>query len=74
MLADSFAVHPTYPYLQLNSLAIEFDRLDLKIDSDRGDERRRERVIRETQQQATLADTFARQQRVRTTTNQYSCG
>ncbi|KAG5459864.1 MAG: hypothetical protein BJ554DRAFT_8164 [Olpidium bornovanus] len=48
------------PYLQLDPLAIELDGAYLEVDADRGDERRGERVVRETQEQAALADTFGR--------------
>ena len=39
------------PNLQLDSLAVERDGANLKVDSNRGDEGRRKRVVRKAQQQ-----------------------
>jgi hypothetical protein len=44
------------PYLQLHTLAVEFDRADLEVNSDSGDERGSEGVFAEAQQTARLAD------------------
>lgn len=46
------------PDLKLDALAIELDGADLEVDSDGGDEGWRERVVRETKQQAGLANTY----------------
>lgn len=43
------------PDLQLHALAVELDGPDLEIDTDGGDEGRRERVLTEAQQAAGLA-------------------
>jgi hypothetical protein len=43
------------PDLQFDALAVQLDRLDLEVDADGGDERRRERVVAESQQEAGLA-------------------
>lgn len=43
------------PDLQLDSLSVNLYRPDLKVDTNRGDEGRRERVFGESQQQARLA-------------------
>lgn len=43
------------PDLQFHSLSIQLDGADFKIDSDRGDERRGERVFAEPQETARLA-------------------
>jgi hypothetical protein len=45
------------PDLQLDSLAIQLNRLDLEINTDSGDERRCELIITESKQETTLADT-----------------
>jgi len=45
------------PDLKLHALAVDLHRLDFEVDPDRRDERGRERVVAEPQQQATLAHT-----------------
>lgn len=37
------------PYLQLHSLSVQLDRSNLEVDTDGGNERRREGVFREAQ-------------------------
>jgi len=44
------------PYLQLHALAVKFNRADLEVDSDSGDEGGSERVFAEAQQTAGFAD------------------
>lgn len=46
------------PDLQLDALGVELDGADLEVDADGGDEGRRERVVREAQQQTRLADAW----------------
>ena len=45
------------PDLELDPLAIEFDRTDFEVDADRGDEGRGEGILAEAQKTARLADT-----------------
>lgn len=44
------------PYLQLHALAIELNRPNLEVDSNRCDERRREGIFAKSQETAGLAD------------------
>lgn len=48
-------LRPDLPYLQFNFLAIHFDGTYFKVDTDRGYERRVERVLAETKQHARFA-------------------
>jgi hypothetical protein len=45
------------PDLKLNTLSIELDGLDLEINTNSSDERRRESIIRETEEKTRLSDT-----------------
>lgn len=45
------------PNLELDALAIQFDSTNLEVNADSCDEGRRERIVRETKQKTTLADT-----------------